>query len=232
MVVSHSNDRAQFDGPAVAGGSLWSVDEVVRAPLPTVFGTAIPPIEEATGGIGAGEVWTVSGEAGIGVTALVATLASGIARSGGDVSVANGHVPTRALARRLTERADDAAARIRVTSWLRVPWLGDEDWTLGDTDVVVLDTYDEMWRPPHWERSPEQRIADARWLRELARRAGTAVVLTQRRPHGAHRTATDNVFEDVGDVRLDLDRGDHRGTVELTITSRRGAPWRGPVRVS
>ena len=229
--MSRSDDRAQFDGPAVAGGSLWSLDEVVGAPRPAAFGTASPPVDEATRGIGAGEVWTVSGEAGIGVTALVTTLASGIVRSGGDVSVANGHVPTRALARRLTERADDAAARIRVTAWLRVPWLGDEDWTLSDTDVVVLDTYDEMWRPPHWERSPEQRIADARWLRELGRRTGTAVVLTQRRPVGTARTAMDDVFEDVADVRLDLARGEHPRMLDFTITSRRGAPWRGPLRL-
>ena len=228
--MSAHDEAPHFDGPSIAGGSAWGLDAVLRAPRTAPLSTSIGPVDEVAGGMLPGEIWTVSGEAGRGVTSLITVLTCGIATAA-DVVIANGHVPTRTLAERLAERAGGDSVRISVTSWLRVPWLGDEEWSLGHADVVLLDTWDEMWRPPHWERSPEQRIADARWLRELARRAGTAVVLTQRRPLGVPRTPIDAVFDDVADVRLEVRRSEQRGAADLTVTSRRGAPWCGPVRV-
>src|SRR5690606_20230941 len=60
----------------------------------------------------------------------------------------------------------------------------DDRWDGGceQADVVVLDTWDEMWRPTTAPLSDAQRAADARWLRERARACGTALVLTARLP--------------------------------------------------
>ena len=75
----------------------------------------------------------------------------------------------------------------------------------------MLDTWDDMWRADRWGMSREQRIADIRWLREVARNAGTALVLTSRRARQAGRDAgagpvhwTREAFDDVAGVSIEL----------------------------
>src|SRR5690606_16641917 len=86
-----------FDGPMVAGGLGYPVDEVLSSPRPATFSSGVEWIDQLTGGIEPGSVWTVSGPAGVGVTAFVRRLAVAAAQSG-SVILANGHVPTRHLA--------------------------------------------------------------------------------------------------------------------------------------
>ena len=203
----------------VAGGLGYNVEELVDSPAPATFSTGVDWIDELTGGIAPGSVWTVMGPTGVGVTAFVGRLAVASAQSG-EVLLANGHLPSRDLARHTAEQrlvgeraVDRALRRPKVASWLPVPDPGDDSWD-GDcehADVVVLDTWDEMWRPDRWRLSREARIADIRWLREVARGCGTAVVLTARLPHrspGAEPASTHwaaEAFDDIADVAIEVD---------------------------
>ncbi|HEY5437169.1 MAG TPA: hypothetical protein VIK13_18215, partial [Candidatus Limnocylindrales bacterium] len=170
-----------FDGPMIAGGLGYSVEELLASPAPTTFHTGVDWIDEFAGGIAPGSVWTVMGPAGVGVTTFVARLAAAAARSGA-VILANGHVPSRQLAELVQKESlrdgGTTPSTPRIASWLPVPNIGDGFWDSDceRADVVVMDTWDEMWRADRWGMSREQRIADIRWLREVARNAGTALV--------------------------------------------------------
>ena len=212
MPVAHA--PLHFDGPMVAGGLGYPVDETLSSPRPATFSSGVEWIDQLTGGIEPGSVWTVSGPAGVGVTAFVRRLAVAAAQSS-SVILANGHVPTRHLARMVahdarTHQDADHSRLPQVASWLPLPTLGSDAWddACRATDVVVLDTWDEMWRPGDWARSREERIADARWLRELARSAHTAVVLTARLPRTGTEAPhlTEDVFGDVADVQVSIDQ--------------------------
>jgi predicted ATP-dependent serine protease len=213
-----------FDGPMVAGGLAFPVEEVVAAPAPRPHSTGLEWLDRLTGGIEPGAVWAVIGTAGVGVTRLVARFGVAAAATG-EVLLANGHIGTRRLAsvvhetaRRLGQAGD---ALPMLASWLPTPAVGDDRW---DSDceraaVVVVDTWDEMWRPGAWPRSADHRIQDARWLRERARAHGTALVLTARLPRWtspasaeAARHPAHDALVDVADVlvELDVDDGGHR----------------------
>jgi len=222
--VAVSPEHLHFDGPMVAGGLGYPVDELLAAPAPPAFGTGVEWIDQLTGGIAPGAVWTVAGPTGVGVTTFAVRLAVASAHSG-VVLVANGHVGSRALARQAAGVARCGQGGmpdgLRLASWLPVPDVGDDSWDGASESaaVVVLDTWDEMWRPARWQMSREERIADIRWLREVARGCGTAVVLTARlpnraagaRPAPAHWAA--EAFKDAADVAVELDW-------------EAGAPWR------
>jgi hypothetical protein len=218
-----------FDGPMVAGGLSYRVDELLAAPGPPGLPTGVEWIDRVTGGLAPGSLWTVLGVTGVGVTTFATRLATAAAATG-TVILANGHVPTRSLAR----QAQQAAGRLgqtevqppsslpRLASWLPLPNLGEDSWD-GDcerADVVVLDTWDEMWRPEHWGHTREQRLASLRWLREVVRTNGTALLLTGRLPHGSSGAPHPDVhwavepFDDVADVGVWLDWSDD------------GSPWR------
>ena len=101
----------------------------------------------------------------------------------------------------------------RLASWMPLPSLGNDSWD-GDcerADLVVLDTWDEMWRPEHWGHTREQRLAGVRWLREVTRSSGTALVLTGRLPYGSSGAPRPDMhwavepFDDVADVNVWLD---------------------------
>lgn len=199
----------------VAGGLGYTAAELLAAPEPKALSSGVEWIDELTGGIEPGAVWTVAGPTGVGVTTLAVRLAVASARDGVTL-LANGHVGSRDLAR----HASDVARRttsttpdtLRLASWLPVPSIGDDVWdgACESADLVVLDTWDEMWRSDRWGMPREERIADARWLRERARAHGTAVVLTARQPHRDHGTPpppthwTAEAFDDVADVSIHL----------------------------
>lgn len=212
-----SPEHLHFDGPMVAGGLGYTVEDLLAAPEPTALISGVEWIDQLTGGIAPGAVWTISGPTGVGVTTFAVRLAVASARSG-VVLLANGHVGSRALARQVTDVTahSEGAPRygLRLASWLPVPDVGDDAWdgACESADLVVLDTWDEMWRPDRWRMSREERIADVRWLREVARSAHTAVVLTARRPRVAGpgpgitpRHWAEEAFDDVADVGIELE---------------------------
>lgn len=228
-----------FDGPMVAGGLSYQVDELLAAPGPAGLPTGVEWIDQMTGGLAPGSLWTVLGATGVGVTTFATRLATATAAAAtGTVILANGHVPTRSLAR----QAQQAAGRLgqtevqppsslpRLASWLPLPNLGDDSWD-GDcerADVVVLDTWDEMWRPEHWDNTREQRLASLRWLREVARRNRTALVLTGRLPHGSSGAPRPDMhwavepFDDVADVNVWLDWSDGGSPTRVATVRVRG----------
>ena len=207
----------------VAGGLAYDVGELLAARQPSALSTGVAWVDEVTGGLTPGSVWTVLGATGVGVTTFATRLATAAAVTGTAI-LANGHVPSRSLAR----QAQQAASRLgptepqgpssvpRLASWLPLPNLGDISWD-GDcerADLVVLDTWDEMWRPAHWGHTREQRVASVRWLREVARTNGTALVLTGRLPHGSSGAPRPDMHwtvepvDDVADVNVWLDWSD------------------------
>src|SRR5665647_3294771 len=56
-----TSERLHFDGPMVAGGLGYSVDELLATPAPATFHTGFDWIDQLTGGIAPGSVWTVMG---------------------------------------------------------------------------------------------------------------------------------------------------------------------------
>lgn len=230
-----------FDGPMVAGGLAYDIDELLAAPQPPALSTGVEWIDQVTGGITPGSIWTILGATGVGVTTFATRLATAAAATG-TVILANNHVPSRSLARqvkqsasRLSRAGDDSPPSTlplpRLASWLPLPDLGDASWD-GDcerADAVVLDTWDEMWQPEHWSHTREQRVAGVRWLREMARNKGTALVLTSRLPYGssgAPRPDTHSAvepFDDVADVNVRLDWSDDRSPWRVATVRVRGA---------
>ena len=227
-----------FDGPMIAGGLGYSVEELLASPAPATFHTGVDWIDQLTGGIEPGSVWTVMGPTGVGVTTFVTRLAAASARSS-EVILANGHLPSRHLAALVQKAAQrdggTTPSTPRVASWLPLPDVGDDSWDSAceHADVVVLDTWDEMWRPDRWRMSREERIADVRWLREVARSVHTAVVLTARRPRVAGpgpgttpRHWAEEAFDDVADVSIELGWGAGSAWRLATLRSRSGGSRR------
>jgi hypothetical protein len=228
-----------FDGPMVAGGLGYTVEELLAAPAAAPHSAGLEWLDLLTGGLEPGAVWAVVGPSGVGVTRLVVRLAVAAAATG-DVLLANGHIGSRRLAGVVREsarrhgRTEDPLPML--ASWLPTPTVGDDHWDGGceQADVVVLDTWDEMWRPTTAPLSDAQRVADARWLRERARACGTALVLTARLPRwispaspvaSAHPAY--DALVDVADVLLELDDGDDDdGQRRLTARVRGGGARR------
>jgi len=232
-----------FDGPMVAGGLAYAVDEILTVPAPVTHSTGLEWLDQLTGGIEPGAVWAVVGPAGVGVTPLVVRLAVA-ASSSGEVLLANGHVGSRRLAgvvREAARRHGPAGGPTpMVASWLPTPTIGADRWDGGceRADVVVLDTWDEMWRPTTEPITDAQRVADARWLRERARAHGTALVLTARLPRwtspaspGASAHPACDALVDTADVLLELDDSDDNGRRRLTARVRGGHANRGELPV-
>ena len=197
----------------MVGGLGYSVDELLASPWPGTFDAGVEWIHQITGGIAPGEVWAVTGVTGVGVTTLVRRLSVAAAQRG-TVILANGHVPSRVMAQSIADQSspsngsDVRGALPQIASWLPLPRRGTDGWDSAceQADVVVLDTWDEMWRPHDWTKSREERLADARWLRELARSAGTALVLTARLPRSRTRAPhwAEEALDNVADVSIEL----------------------------
>jgi predicted ATP-dependent serine protease len=137
-----------FDGPMIAGGHPYELDDLLNAEAPPMLPTGIVALDDFTGGIERGSLWAISGLAGIGVSGLALALAANAA-SDGDVIVCNGHIPSRVLARRLATLAGNER-RLRVASWFSLlpePPDGLGDGTLEQADLVVVDTWTRRGMP-------------------------------------------------------------------------------------
>lgn len=239
MATTNDQPGVHRDGTMIAGGNGSRLSELAAlGPLPT-HSCGLDDLDRVSGGgILPGQIWTLAAQAGAGATMLATQIAVSASRTG-QVLLANGHMGTHLLRDRVLAAADalqvdvGARARLMLASWEGLPsWEtrdGERHW--GDSqcaasDVVVLDTLDEMWRPPTWPTTPEARLRSLRWLREIAQGHGTAVLLTARVPPGPdfdaawQRQWAREVFADVADVRLEL-RG-HRDRELLAYLRGRG----------
>jgi len=82
-----------------------------------------------------GSVWTLAATAGMGATSFAVQCAVAACRTG-RVVLANGHMSSHLLG------LPDPSAK---DAWASMPLPGQ--------DVLILDTLDEMWRPPEWRRT-------------------------------------------------------------------------------
>lgn len=80
-----------FDGPMVAGGVAYELNELMDAAPPVRWTTRKLGLDTITGGVEAGAVWAISGPPGAGTTSLATTLVAEAALDGADVVVCNGH---------------------------------------------------------------------------------------------------------------------------------------------
>ncbi len=88
----------------VAGGLAYDVGELLAARQPSALSTGVAWVDEVTGGLTPGSVWTVLGATGVGVTTFATRLATAAAVTGTAI-LANGHVPSRSLARQAQQAA-------------------------------------------------------------------------------------------------------------------------------
>lgn len=221
-----AKDTVHFDGTMVAGGLGYGVDEILASPAPAAMSTGVDAIDEITGGIQPGALWAIDGPAGIGVSDLALTLALGAARTE-PVILANGHVASRSLAVRIRKAATGSTDGLKIASWLPLPIAGRESLSTEcqRAGLVVLDTLDEMWRPPGVTLDADAALAGTRLLREAARTVGTAVLVTARLPaydegQPRYRTWLSDVLDDVADVRISLSLNLASGLVTSRIRTR------------
>lgn len=221
-VTSQSNPML---GPVLVGGLGYRLDEVDGVPPLERHPTGLPSVDDLLGGgLGSGEVMTMFGPPGVGVTRLAIQMALGAAASS-KVLFVNGHLGSRRLVASL--RAIGGACGVataaldgfQIASWIPLPYPGREDdqWIGVEYDVVVIDCLDEMFRPQAWP-DPQNALRYGRWLRECAQRSSTALIVTARaaepeqvgsqgftaawRRHPLH-----DVFDDIADAscRMFLD---------------------------
>ena len=196
----------------IAGGQGYSPAELALLPPLPVHASGVAPLDKLTGGgLTPGTVWTLAGPPSIGITSLATSIAVTASRTA-RVAVGNEHLPTHLLRDRLRAAGD----RIEIASWVPLPDHRSDDcsWFGAAYDVLIIDCYDEMLRPAAWPKG-DTAIRQGRWLRELARRTNTALVLTARseraRSHGRrpferawHAHAARPVFDEVADLRVEL----------------------------
>ncbi len=196
----------------IAGGQGYSVTELALLPLLPVHASGVAPLDTLTrGGLTPGAVWTLAGPPSIGITSLAASIAGAASRTA-RVAIGSEHLPTHLLRDRLRAAGD----RIEIASWVPLPdYRSDESsWFGAAYDLLIIDCYDEMLRPAAWPKG-DTAIRQGRWLRELARRTNTALVLTARaeraRSQGRraferawHGHRSRSVFDDVADLRVEL----------------------------
>lgn len=200
------------NGQMIAGGSGYSLAELALLnPLP-LHPCGFPSLDELTGGgLAPGAVWTVAGPTGVGVTSLVSATAVAAGRSA-RVALANDHLATHLL----RDRLQSASGKVAIASWVPLPDYRSAElsWFGANYDLLIIDCLDEMLRPAAWPKSASA-ISHGRWLRELARRSNTALVLTGRaeRPRSSGRGAFERswhshwsrpVFDDIADVQIQL----------------------------
>lgn len=201
-----------FDGPMVAGGEGYALDELLLGDAPPRLATGLGLLDDLGGGIGPGEIWTISGPQGSGVTVLAATIATHAAR-GADVLFCNSHVPTRVMAATLREidagRTADPPSQLRLASW-KLLWPGSPETSFWDSDcadasLVVVDTLDEQWHGSTRPTSRADMVLHVRELRSRAQQSNTALLLTSRSYAAPSGDATDwieEAFDDVSHVRI------------------------------
>jgi len=223
----------------LVGGMGYPVGELATMPPLARYPTGLGGLDDVLfGGLGVGEVLTIAGPPGIGVSRLSMQAAVGAARTA-RVLFVNGHMPTRRLLaglRDLGERSgpsSDALARVEVASWVPLPDPDSPDnhWVGRGYDAVVIDCLDEMFRPQAWPDA-EGILRHCRWLRECAQRSATALVITARtdqpakighqsfveawRPHRA-RLAFDDIADSSCQIFIDAE-----GETVVRLASRGG----------
>lgn len=214
----------------------YELSDLLAAPSERRMAVGSPLLDEITGGIAAGSLWAFSGPAGVGVTALVNTIAAHVALSA-DVVVCNGHVPTRRLATNLAAQVGDqqpagGRARLRLASWYRLLTEPPEDAIDGTLrpDLLVVDTWDEMWHTAPWPTTPSELVRSLRWLRYQAREHNTALLLTARireSATGGTLAWLGEAFDDAADVRVRMHDDFQR---HVDIRCRGGKVGRGRLR--
>lgn len=208
------------NGGMIAGGNGYSLAALDALEPLRHHSCGHAGLDQATGGgFAPGSVWTLAAPAGAGATTFAVQAAVAASRTR-RVILANGHMATHLLRDRVLSAADalgvDDAARGRVllASWAALPDWERDGWDSDcqASDLLVLDTLDEMWRPPAWPGTTEQRLRRMRWFPEIAQRHNVGLLLTARvepdcdfdeawRRHWAHE-----VFADIADVRIELRR--------------------------
>lgn len=226
-----------FGGPMVAGGLGYPLVQVADMAAPVTYPTGSPLLDAHLEGIRPGELWSISGESGSGVTTLAVELAGRFAQ-GAPVLLCNSHVPTRDLARMLRWLIVDyptPASRVRLASWQH-SWHEVDDRSLRfdthDARVVILDTWDEQLfgHPRRFDHA--ELVGSLRRMRHLAEQAGVALVLTSRTPRArlaAERILLDDALDDASTVRMQIGGGQQEGDPYPTLTVRRrgrGGPKR------
>jgi len=156
-------------GPVLIGGLGYPMGELALLPQLARHPTGLSGLDDVlSGGIGAGEVLTITGPPGIGVSRLAMQAAVGASRSA-RVLFVNGHMPTRRLLaglRDIGERSGLTAHdldRFEVASWVPLPSPDspDDRWVGFGYDVVVIDCLDEMFRPQAWP-DPDELLRHGR----------------------------------------------------------------------
>ena len=233
----------------IAGGAGYTLAQLGELPHLLHTSSGLTQLDDLSGGgLVPGAVWTVVGPPCIGVTSLVTRLAVSAAATS-RVALANEHLATHLVRERFLSSASAAGLHqgavdsIEVASWIPLPDPGcpDETWFGSSYDVLVIDCYDEMVRPFAWPTGLAALRA-ARWLRELARRTNTAVVLTARaaRLSGLGRPAFEDswhghwarpLFDDIADLRLELSPGKDGATAFLATARGVGPTTAGTMRL-
>lgn len=211
----------------IAGGSGYTLTELVLLePLP-VHPCGFAALDQLTGGgLAPGAVWTVAGPAGVGVTSLVSAMAATVGKCA-RVALANDHLATHLL----RDRLHSPSGQVDIASWVPLPdyRAAELTWFGAGYDLLIIDCLDEMLRPGAWPNGGSA-ISHGRWLRELARRSDTALVLTARaeRVRSSGRRAFERswhshwsrrVFDDIADVQVQL-WPDRRGGNRFLATAR------------
>lgn len=212
--------------PDMADSWSWTLadlDEPAAAGLPC----GIPDLDQLTGGLRPGSMWGIAASSGDGASKFAIQAAASAARSG-RVHLANGHTAPHLLTHRVENAArafrlssvPKARSRLHLASWVLLPdtdprqlWWAGGDGAWSSSDLVVLDTLDEMFNELAWPLTAEDRLRTMRWVRDRSRQESTAVLLTARVPPTTSPAAFEEawrrhwayeVFADICDVRLEL----------------------------
>jgi len=180
----------------VADSASWTLAELVDEPAPAGLPCGIADLDELTGGLRPGSIWGIAASSGDGASKFAIQTAASAARSGG-VLLANGHTEPHLLTQRVENAARafrlssvaDARSRLHLASWVILPdidprqhWWAGGNGAWPTSDLVVLDTLDEMFDELAWPPTAEDRLRKMRWVRDRSRHESTAVLMTARVP--------------------------------------------------
>lgn len=212
------------NGGMIAGGNGYSLAALDALEPLRHHSCGHAGLDQATGGgFAPGSVWTLAAPAGAGATTFAVQAAVAASRTR-RVILANGHMATHLLRDRVLSAADalggedNARGRVLLASWEALPNWKRAGWDreCQASDLLVLDTLDEMWRPPAW---PGATAAETYALvREIAQQHNLGLLLTARvwtqtvtstKPGGG--AGAHEVFADIGDVRIELRRSAETG---------------------
>lgn len=230
----------------------WLLADVVDEPAPQGLSCGLTDLDQFTGGIRPGAVWTLVTSSGQGASRFAIQAAVSAAKSG-QVRLVNGHHALHLLA----ARAEDAAIALRLSAvpgarqrlylatamdlpWWKPTvdqWLRDRTRLSGDDALVVIDTLDEMFDLLSWPMTTMHQLRHLRDIRDLAREHSTALLLTARvqptdtvtafeaewRKHWAYE-----MFADISDVALKATPPTN-SVAQLHAYARGSGQWRADI---